>query len=219
MFNLALSYEFPLGVGKPFLNQRGVWNGVLGGWKLSSNFTAQSGVPLAISCAGNALSSRCNLIGNPNFPGGRSKADRIQQWINPAAFEPPFGSDPAVIQAITTGSYPDGTPFDYNSDIYWKFGNSGPRLPGIRSPGFWNLDTGLSKAFPITESKRFEFRWELFNALNHQNLGFPNTNFCLPPNPDGTYDGLVRYPGCSFGRITNVQTDPRAMQFALKFFW
>jgi hypothetical protein len=29
----------------------------------------------------------------------------------------------------------------------------------------------------------------------------------------------VHQAGCSFGRITNVQTDARAMQFALKFYW
>jgi hypothetical protein len=58
----------------------------------------------------------------------------------------------------------------------------------------------------------------MFNALNHQNLASPNTGFCLPPLPDGSTD-LVHQSGCQFGRITNVATDPRAMEFALKFFW
>ena len=88
----------------------------------------------------------------------------------------------------------------------------------MRAPGFWNVDTSLSKQFHFTESTYLEFRWEAFNALNHQNPGFPNTSFCLPPLPDGTTD-LVHQAGCSFGRITNIQTDPRAMQFALKFYW
>ena len=59
----------------------------------------------------------------------------------------------------------------------------------------------------------------MYNALNHQNLGLPNTNWCLPPNPDGSFDGIVRQFGCQFGKITNVQTDPRAMQFGAKFNW
>jgi len=96
---------------------------------------------------------------------------------------------------------------------------SGPRSGALRTPGFWNLDTSLTKKFSITESRYFEFRWEMFNALNLQNLGYPNPNFCLSPGPNGEVDN-VRQAGCSFGRITNIQTDPRAMQFALKlYFW
>ncbi|MGD0226781.1 MAG: hypothetical protein ABSF71_31005 [Terriglobia bacterium] len=55
-------------------------------------------------------------------------------------------------------------------------------------------------------------------ALNQQNLGYPNAGYCLSPNADGSTD-LDHQAGCSFGRITNIQTDPRSMQFALKFYW
>jgi len=58
----------------------------------------------------------------------------------------------------------------------------------------------------------------MFNALNHQNLANPNTGFCLPANPDGSTD-LVHQAGCQFGRITNIQTDPRSMEFSVKFFF
>ena len=88
----------------------------------------------------------------------------------------------------------------------------------MRSPGFWNLDTALSKNFPVAEGKYFEFRWEAFNALNHMNLGYPNTGYCLSPGGSGRTD-KVHQAGCSFGRITNIQTDPRSMEFALKFNW
>jgi hypothetical protein len=44
----------------------------------------------------------------------------------------------------------------------------------------------------------------------------PNTSFCLTPLSDGSTD-LVHQAGCQFGRIANIQTDPRAMQFSLKF--
>ena len=94
----------------------------------------------------------------------------------------------------------------------------GLRNPAVRAPGYWNLDVSLSKEFHLTESRYFSFRWEIYNALNHQNLGIPNTDWCLPPNPDGSID-LIHQFGCQFGRITNVQTDPRAMQFGLKFYW
>jgi len=93
-----------------------------------------------------------------------------------------------------------------------------PRTDAVRGPGFWNLDSSLMKDFHLTENRYVEFRWEVFNTLNHQNLALPNTTFCLPPNPDGSVD-LVHQDGCTFGRITGVQTDPRNMTFALKFVW
>ena len=98
------------------------------------------------------------------------------------------------------------------------FGNVGLHPPTGRAPGFWNADISLTKEVHLTESKYFQFRWDVFNALNHQNLGIPDNTWCLPPNPDGSTDAIHIF-GCQFGRITNVQTDPRAMQFAMKFFF
>jgi hypothetical protein len=92
------------------------------------------------------------------------------------------------------------------------------RSSSARAPGFWNTDMSLSREFHLSEAKYFTFRWEVYNALNHQNLGLPNLNYCLPPNADGSVDALHQF-GCQFGKITNVQTDPRAMQFGVKFYW
>ena len=218
MFNLAATYELPVGTGKAVLNRTGIVGKILGGWKLSGNFNAQRGLPLPISCPGSTLQQtvfpnqgvvsdvtggRCNLIGDPHFSGHRSKSQQIADWINPAAFEPAFG----LLGAL-----------DPSDPRAWTFGNMKPRTDAIRGPGFWNLDSSLTKDFHLAEERYVEFRWEVFNALNHQNLALPNTTFCLPPNPDGSVD-LVHQDGCTFGRITGVQTDPRNMTFALKFVW
>jgi hypothetical protein len=219
-FNIGATYELPIGIGRALLNRGGFAGRILGGWKLSGNFNAQKGLPLAISCPSSTLQQlstpgtsfqesggRCNMIGDPHFRGHRSKSDEIADWINPAAFEPAFGSDPTF-----WANYSDLDP------RAWTFGNMKSRTDAIRGPGFWNLDSSLMKEFHFTEARYVEFRWEVFNALNHQNLGLPNTTFCLPPNPDGSTD-LVHQAGCTFGKITGIQTDPRNMTFALKFFW
>jgi hypothetical protein len=204
IINLSATYQFPFGVGRSFLNRKGVLNQLVGGWNLTPNFNAERGVPLQISGPCDAMTCRPNLIGNPKAVPGGQNADH---WINSAAFEPPYGSDQTFWQNP-----------DPNDPRYWQFGTAGSFLPGLRSPGFWTLDTSLAKQFHFSESKYFEFRWEIFNTLNHQNLGTPNTGYCLPANPDGSTDA-VHSAGCQFGRITNIQTDPRAMQFALKFYW
>src|SRR3989454_690747 len=137
ILNVAATYELPFGRGKPVLNRKGIVNGFVGGWRLTANLNAESGLPQPIFCPGDELtngdfggalaSSRCNLIGDPHFHGNRSRADRINQWINPAAFEPPFGMDPSA-SSITD-------PRD------WQMPTMGPRLANFRSPGFWDVET------------------------------------------------------------------------------
>ncbi len=204
MFNFVASYQLPVGKGRAFLNRGGLLNAVLGGWQLTSNFNAATGIPLSVSCPSNEITGRCNLTGPISYGKG-DKQHRIAQWINPSAFAPAFGTD----QNFWAN-------YDPTDDRAWQFGNAGVRLPGLRSPGYWNVDSSLAKQFHFTEQRYVELRWEVFNTLNHQNLGLPNTSFCLPQLPDGTTD-RVHQAGCNFGRITNIQTDPRAMEFVVKF--
>jgi hypothetical protein len=213
ILNLAVTYELPMGQGKSFLSGSGWTSKLVGGWRLSQNWNFQSGVPLRISSgACNAVSCLPNLIGNPSA--GRSGMTRQQQenqWFNAAAFEAPFGSDPAVIQAITNGTA------DFNNlNQWWQFGNDTGRNSTQRAPGFWNADLALQKDFHVSEGRYFQLRWEVYNAFNHQNLGIPDTSWCLPPNADGSVDAIHTF-GCQFGKITNIQTDPRTMQLGLKF--
>lgn len=117
------------------------------------------------------------------------------------------------------GFDPSGNPIDPNTiDAFWKFGNSGLRPPSGRIPGYWDADMSLGKDFHLSESKLFTFRWDVYNALNHQALGVPNNTWCQGPYADGSVDA-THVVGCTFGMITNTQTDPRSMQFSLKFYW
>jgi hypothetical protein len=153
--------------------------------------------------------------------GRESKSEQqIQQnWYNSSALCAPWGCDDAVGRAIYNGVYDDGTPVDYDTlEEFWQLGNGGMRPPSGRIPGYWNADLSLAKDFSFNDGKYLNFRWDLFNALNHQNLGVPNYNYCLPPGPNGEIDYVHQF-GCSFGQITNVQTDPRGMQFSLRFVW
>jgi hypothetical protein len=208
ILNVAAVYELPVGKHKSLLAGNKIGSAILGDWKLTQNWNFQSGVPMTINGPCNAINCRVNLLGDPTFSGSRSRQDQENQWWNPAAFSPSFGSNPAILTA------PDPSVFD----SWWQFGNMSVRNPAVHAPGFWNTDMSLTRDFHLSETKYLSFRWDVYNALNHQNLGIPNNNYCLPPNADGSVDALHQF-GCQFGKITNVQTDPRAMQFGIKFYW
>jgi hypothetical protein len=66
----------------------------------------------------------------------------------------------------------------------------------------------MSKEFPVTESKRLEFRAEFFNLTNTP--WFANPAYTDFTNP------------ATFGQITSLRdgaNDPRQIQFALKFYF
>ena len=73
------------------------------------------------------------------------------------------------------------------------------RRNNIEGPGNWQIDTALSRLFPIGNT-RIEFRVEAFNLTNRLIRLNPNTN--LSQNV--------------FGQIT-AAGDPRIMQFAVKY--
>jgi hypothetical protein len=83
---------------------------------------------------------------------------------------------------------------------YAPFGNS-PRN-AVRGYGFWQLDTGLTKDFRLTEKAHFQFRAEAFNITNQTNFGEPNT----------MYNGVA---STTFGVITST-LPARELQFAAK---
>ena len=70
---------------------------------------------------------------------------------------------------------------------------------GAVIPGAWNLDLGLFKNFNVSEGVNLQYRWEMFNAMNHANL----------TNPVG------RIISGTAGEI-NTLTGPRIMQMGLR---
>ncbi|HEX5081834.1 MAG TPA: TonB-dependent receptor, partial [Blastocatellia bacterium] len=105
-FTLSGVYELPFGNGRMFLgNSRGVVDRIVGGWQLNAIVTYQSGFPLSISQSNNtnafSLGQRPNVVAgvDPRTPG--SDADRIDGWVNAAAFSPAvantFGNAPRTI--------------------------------------------------------------------------------------------------------------------------
>ena len=122
------------------------------------------------------LSGSNNQRPNPILTNPLCDDPRPSCWINPAAF-----AQPAL-----------GT-----------LGNSGrSSIPG---PGFWEIDTALSRIFRVREGRTVELRAEAFNLTNSFRAGSPG----MP-----TVTTARNSP--QFGQILTAQ-DPRIMQLAMKF--
>jgi hypothetical protein len=89
----------------------------------------------------------------------------------------------------------------YQPSLFGRYGTA-PRSICC-GPGLNNWDISFQKDTQITESKRLEFRWDIFNFANH-------TRFF---NPDGNVTD-----GSDFGRVKGAG-DPRLMQAALKLYF
>jgi len=73
----------------------------------------------------------------------------------------------------------------------------------LRSTGFYNLDTALTKSVKMPWSDGHELRiiWQSFNAFNTHAFALPNANIS----------------STAFGQITTSASAPREMQFALRY--
>jgi hypothetical protein len=144
VFAGSVTYDLPFGPGHG-IGTTGPVGKLVGGWKVNTIISVQSGLPLALSQAtnNNAFAGfgvqRPNLVGNPVLDNPSTA-----MWFNTAAFQaaPQF--------TIGTSS----------------------RNP-VRAPGVRNMDLALVKQTRLTESVNMEFSSEFFNFTNTPPLNAP----------------------------------------------
>jgi len=186
IFSAAWVYQLPFGKGQKYTSNNGILNYIVGGWTLNGIASFSSGTPFFVGVSGDiahiAANTACCALGfgnyeRLNFLGGNPYASNRSpsQWLNPAAFAVPA----------------PGT-----------FGNLGRDT--LRSDRFKNLDLSLFKQFPITESKKLEFRFETFNLTNTPVWNIPDVNIS---------------DGNKFGTISSTANTARQLQFGLKLYF
>jgi hypothetical protein len=185
---------------------------LLSDWQLGGIVSSMSGLPIDIvdtgagsfyglSGGGNPL-ARPNIISDPfsNVPAG--------YFFNPFAFARPIVAAGQVIPSSGGTAIAGATGTD--------FGNVGRNI--LRGPHQNNFDFSVIKRFSITESKNLEFRMEFFNLFNTVNYANPISDINSVLSSGGSFDatGRIINPG-SFGKIISTSSNPRLIQFALKF--
>jgi hypothetical protein len=183
-------WELPFGKNRWLgHDSHGVLNALVGGWQLSGLARWTSGFPVTIS-NGNTWPTNWQLGGG---------AIQIAPVKTGKFFDAP-GTLPPSVSIFADPFGPTGI----GAFRHAFPGESGGRNQ-IRGDGFAGLDAGLSKRWvmPWKESQSLQFRWEVFNVLNL-------TRFDVQSISTGLDSG-------TFGNYTGLLTNPRVMQFALRF--
>ncbi len=187
--NLNWIAELPFGKGRAFAgNDSGLLDAFIGGWQLSGLARWTSGFPFSVD-------------GGQRWP-----TDWFLTAITQMTSRPRTGTfkgngrvnifaDPAAAQADFTLPLP---------------GQVGSRNV-LRGNGFAGLDMSLVKRWrmPYAETHSLEFRWEVFNVPNL-------TRFNAQGVGSSLLTSLTQSPN-SFGAYTSLLTQPRVMQFALRY--
>jgi hypothetical protein len=81
----------------------------------------------------------------------------------------------------------------------------------LRGDGFASWDMSLAKRWkmPYRETHNLQFRWEVFNVPNLTRFNAQGVGASL-------LTSLTQSPG-TFGAYTSLLTQPRVMQFALRY--
>jgi len=149
-FVTNLGYQLPFGPGKPML-AKGIGAAVAGGWSVNSLLSIEKGYYITPILSTDRLDVGSTTSSRPDLlrsPNLPADQRTPQRWFDTNAFATP----PPL-----------------------KYGNAGRSV--IEGPGFLNLDLSVLRSFRITEDSRLEFRFEMFNSLNHTNFSLPGTTF------------------------------------------
>jgi hypothetical protein len=200
--NINGVFTLPIGRGQMIGgNMSGAMDAILGGWRLSSIYRWNTGLPVEAGPYDDARWAT-NWEVQSNMITTRDLQSCVTK--NPPKL---FGCDP--------------------TNAYQSFRNPYPGESGMRNvfrlPGYVSVDFGLNKSFKLaSESRRLEFRWEVFNATNTQHFGPTATgDFGYDTSRSGMgvrLDPAVRNltPPTNWSNFTGIQGNPRVMQIGVR---
>jgi hypothetical protein len=153
-------YQLPFGRGRQ-LATSGWLSEIIGDWDLSGIWTMYTGMHVTPSLASSVSNSLPAGVTNTIAPVERPNLNAtpnlpvdqrtITHWFNVAA---------------------------YSSPAPYTWGTAGNGI--IVGPGYFNLDLGIHRTFPIRERVKLTFRAEMFNTLNRANFQNPNATIGSP---------------------------------------
>jgi hypothetical protein len=174
----------------PFKFNNKYANGAFGGWTLSQNFFARTGLPFTV-IDGNLTIPNYTPLNPPAQVLGPAQQNCVNGLSTCLAFNQ---------FATATTAFPNQT------------------RNGYRGPGFFDSDFTINKNFKLTERMAFGIGANFYNIFNHPNFTNPDNNFADgDPSQGGTFGKVLTTtapptgpygafaPGLPSGRIIQFQ--------------
>ena len=194
MLNANFLFQLPVGKGRRFLSGISSWaDAVLGGWQLAVIYRFSTGRP---------------------YDAPSESPRRSTNWLQPSR---------AILTRPLQFKVDRNTGQAFADPVYAMQSFRASRPGEVGSLGVFrtlhtrNLDMTLSKSFtmPWSETHKLQFKWDVFNVANFQQLEIGSafgSRYSIPIDPDLTI------PSDNFGVIFNsIEGTPRRMQFGLRY--
>jgi hypothetical protein len=180
--------ELPFGRGHWLgTDAHGFTEAVIGGWQLSGLARWTSGFPIGVS-------------NGAQWPTNWQLSGFAQQMAPVQAHGTAVKAPDGTVSIFGDATASAAALNSFAADLPGQVGNRN----NLRGDGFAGLDLGLSKRWTIKESRSLQFRWDVFNALNLTRFDVQSLSLSLTNSS-------------SFGNYTGLLTNPRVMQFSLRF--
>lgn len=147
-------WQLPVGKGQRFLNQGGIVDEILGGWRASGILSLQAGFPFTVISSPDYSNSQSANLYADRVCNGNNGPKTVTEYFQINC----FSND--LLQAAETA----GTP---------RYGMQ--QRDDLTGPPFTDLDFALLKDFTVHENVKVQFRAETYNTINHPSFGNPSS--------------------------------------------
>ena len=189
ILSLSWVYKLPIGKGQHWSTSNKALDYVIGNWQFNGIATFTSGTPYTAGVGGQTDTAGVGGTEYNSFGSGSGGYERMDLVSNPKLSNPTpaewFNTSTSALAIPAAGTY----------------GTLGRDT--LRSDPYKNFDLSLFRQFPITENKRLEFRFEMFNAFNQ----------VVYATPDAAAVDKA------YGAVSSTANVARQMQFGLKLYF
>jgi hypothetical protein len=201
IINANWVYQLPLGRGKSFGAGMGSFaNAIIGGWTLSGLWRWSTGYPFSLISPEWAtnydLETPAVPISSARPKTGGYIVAQAGGGTGPNVFQDPGITDAATNPNAAINLFRPAYP-----------GEGGLRN-GLRGPGTFDIDTTIAKSWSIHEGQLVKFSWSMYNVTN--SARFDVGTMQLSGNNSLSTSS-------SFGNFSSTLSNPRVMEFMLRY--